>query len=731
MTGLDPFNDWFGERKPVEPAARASETAEPISHAAVEPEPMTADTWDDEPAGLASALEHALALIGRGCKLVPVHASSKRPVGDGWQNNATGDAARVRSWLDAGHLYGVAGGHELSPGRHLVIVDLDVKHGLNGPGELGKLEAAYEPLPDTFTVATPSKGRHLYFATDFPATNSHGGLPAGIDIRGRGGQCVGPGCAGSNGEHYEVMSAAPIADAPNWLAGMLRTVGGRDGGKTIIGDLDTPERIEAAKRFLRQDAPLAVLGQHGDDTTVKRVAMPLYDIGVSVEAAHEFLLEYQIERDGRRGSWNDLCLPPWDRDELLRKCQSAWNSKEAPVGCSSPEAFGEVVTIPRNGDVSDSARAAAEAVRDEDTLAALLAMAPLLGPPILAGQARPSVPWLVKRVIPRTGVGVIYGPSTGGKSYLVMDLAAKLWQGLPWFGAKVPERRATVIFAFEGADFAGYRLDALRHAAAGDQPAVMVIPAGRMTPAGLKSLGPQLRGIDQFFRKKFGLGVGLVAIDTVSAAGLAEKEDKADDVAPAIKAVQEFAGTVGAFGLLVHHPNKGGGDMRGSGAWFNNTDTVLRLEMTEGHPVRTLVVEKVKDGPTRELGSFVLEGITLGSDEDNEPITACVVATADKPNRQAIGGTAHFEKFVQAFEEAAEKRGASLQGEPIAPLSEVEERFKEAVAPHYKANSGVRTAWMRCRRHAEETGIIRPVRGERNTFSLTNAAYEIEDPNAN
>ncbi|MDR6827204.1 hypothetical protein J2X48_000922 [Bosea sp. BE271] len=734
MDGVDPFDPFgvFSERRPPEPTTPAPEptdshggaaepvrldeqTAEPVT---AEPDAVLADI-PAMPAQPATILDHALAWARRGFRVFPLAAGEKvPPKGLAWKAEATTDPAKIKAWWAFEPRYNYA----VAAGEGLLILDVDA--GKNGYAALLDLD-----IPETLTVKTPGGGEHRYYLGPDVA-NSVDRIAPGLDMRSAGGYVVGPGSyfADADGAKgytgfYTVAQDVPPVVAPESLVLLAGTPKEREQGPAV--SIDDPDDIVFAIHYLLKDAPIAIEGRGGNATTYA-VAARVIEIGVSAELAVDLMAEH----------WNERCLPPWTREELLTLCQNAQNYAQSRQGSGGVAAAaadwqGAVVLQPGPAEISAPVTdAVVDAVCDEETLAALLAMSPLLGRPILAGQARPATPWLVKRVIPRTGVGVIYGPSTGGKSYLVMDLAAKLWQGLPWFGAKVPDRSATVIFAFEGADFAGYRLDALRHAAGGDQPAVMVIPAGRMTPAGLKSLGPQLRGVDQFFRKKFGLGVGLVVIDTVSAAGLAEKEDKADDVAPAVKAVQEFAGIVGAFGLLVHHPNKGGADMRGSGAWFNNTDTVLRLEVTEGHPVRTLVVEKVKDGPTRELGSFALESITLGSDEDSEPITACVVAPATKPSRQATGGTAHFEKFVGAFEEAAANRGASLGGEPIAPLTEVEDRFKEAVAPHYKASSGVRTAWMRCRKYAEEAGIIRPVRGERNTYSLTSAAYQAENANA-
>lgn len=322
------------------------------TEAADEPE-CAAVNWEEERVP-NSALDHARKLIARGCKLVPVYARTRKPVGNDWQNNATDNTEQVSAWLDAGYIYGVAGGHPLPAGGHLLIVDLDVKDGKDGIAELAK----YGNAPETFTVRSPSGGLHLYFTTwdaygcspgGFRRLDEKGRDVSGIDIRGRGGHCVGPGCT-RDGKPYEVICDAPIAEAPAWLVNRLQAAREHDGGNTIIGSLDTPERIDAAKAALADPrrTPLSVEGQHGDDNLVKVVAQTLFDIGVSVDAAHELLTSHPIERDGRRGSWNDLCSPPWSDDELLKKCHSAWNSRQDPVGSKFTAAseWSDAVVLP-------------------------------------------------------------------------------------------------------------------------------------------------------------------------------------------------------------------------------------------------------------------------------------------------------------------------------------------------------------------------------------------------
>ena len=94
------------------------------------------------------------------------------------------------------------------------VLDVDVSKGKDGLGELAKLG----PIPATYTVETPTGGRHFYFAHPGRRVLTSGGaLGPGLDIRGDGGFVVGPGSRHANGGTYRVLDSSPIAQAPEWL----------------------------------------------------------------------------------------------------------------------------------------------------------------------------------------------------------------------------------------------------------------------------------------------------------------------------------------------------------------------------------------------------------------------------------------------------------------------------------------------------------------------------------
>lgn len=82
-------------------------------------------------------------------------------------------------------------------------------------------------LPDTYTVSTPSGGRHRYYqAPDrVQLTNTAGRLGWLVDTRGRGGYVVAPPTQLVDSRRYATTAALPLAALPDWLTAALSRTG--------------------------------------------------------------------------------------------------------------------------------------------------------------------------------------------------------------------------------------------------------------------------------------------------------------------------------------------------------------------------------------------------------------------------------------------------------------------------------------------------------------------------
>ncbi|WTW96854.1 bifunctional DNA primase/polymerase [Streptomycetaceae bacterium NBC_01309] len=177
----------------------------------------------------------ALACAERGWHVFPLVPGHKRPAVRQWEQRATTDPERIaRCWDHDAYNIGLATGPS-----GLVVVDLDTatngevpKDGRCGDNVTGGAdvlavlaEQHHAPYPHgTFTVATPSGGRHLYFAapTDGPELrNTAGTIGWKVDTRAHGGYVVAAGST-VDGRAYAVDVDTEPATLPHWLAEMLR-----------------------------------------------------------------------------------------------------------------------------------------------------------------------------------------------------------------------------------------------------------------------------------------------------------------------------------------------------------------------------------------------------------------------------------------------------------------------------------------------------------------------------
>ena len=74
---------------------------------------------------------------------------------------------------------------------------------------------------------------------------------------------------------------------------------------------------------------------------------------------------------------------------------------------------------------------------------------------------RPLKAWLIKRLMPAVGHGLLSGQWGTGKTFVVFDLAAALWTGQPFLGHSVKRQCGVLLIAAEGAGEVRLRLDAV------------------------------------------------------------------------------------------------------------------------------------------------------------------------------------------------------------------------------------------------------------------------------
>jgi hypothetical protein len=165
-----------------------------------------------------------------GLYVFPCVPRGKTPAVRLWEQVATRDRDQINQWWEkAPYNIGAAAGRS-----GLVVVDLDDGRGDPAPepftGATGGrdvlamlAERAGQPPPfNTWTVATPTGGAHLYFRAPqrLALRNSAGALGWRIDTRAHGGYVVAAGSVREQG-YYRTTNTQPIAELPAWLATAL------------------------------------------------------------------------------------------------------------------------------------------------------------------------------------------------------------------------------------------------------------------------------------------------------------------------------------------------------------------------------------------------------------------------------------------------------------------------------------------------------------------------------
>ncbi|MEV6276686.1 bifunctional DNA primase/polymerase [Nocardia sp. NPDC051832] len=172
----------------------------------------------------------ALAAAARGWFVFPLRPGAKTPAVEHWPQQASTDPIEIREWWAHNPAYNIAVATEPSG---LLVIDLDT---LDHRAARGADPASWQLLADlaaaahatrslfTYTVATPSGGRHLYYRVgDGEAPScTVGRLGAGIDSRGRGGYIVAAESRTTAGS-YRILDPRPARQLPAWLRHQLQS----------------------------------------------------------------------------------------------------------------------------------------------------------------------------------------------------------------------------------------------------------------------------------------------------------------------------------------------------------------------------------------------------------------------------------------------------------------------------------------------------------------------------
>lgn len=269
----------------------------------------------------------AALLSNKGFYIFPLVKGEKIPLrGSNAFYDSSSDSEKVKSlWTyndgsAAEFNIGINTGKFLTD-KALVVVDIDYKPEKEKDGFESMLELGFEGLtfPETFTVETPSGGRHLYYISDIAYPSGTDVLGRGLDIRSRGGYVVGPGSVTQTGS-YKVVDQRAMVEVPEWIRARLQKH--QDLSKKVLTNAQAAHvdkmvgeqnKFEYAESLL-SNYPPAVEGSHGTTHTYKLFCR-LKDYALTSKEAFDAVIQ---------SGWNATCVPPWSLEELTKICVSAY-----------------------------------------------------------------------------------------------------------------------------------------------------------------------------------------------------------------------------------------------------------------------------------------------------------------------------------------------------------------------------------------------------------------------
>jgi hypothetical protein len=240
----------------------------------------------------------------------------------------------------------------------------------------------------------------------------------------------------------------------------------------------------------------------------------------------------------------------------------------------------------------------------------------------------PAVEPLIKGLLERGALSVLFGASNSGKTFFALDVALHVALGRDWCGFRT--RKGPVLYiAAEAGSSIDKRLTAFRLHSNID---VKGVEFYRMTESLdlYESHRDADRLITQIASEFPGVKFELIVIDTLARVMGGGNENAPDDMGALIANWDRLRRETGAHVAVIHHTGKGEGrGERGHSALRAAVDTAIEVTHEEQSGIHAATVQKQRDSASGQVFSFKLTPVEIGRDEDNEPITSCVVERTD------------------------------------------------------------------------------------------------------
>lgn len=561
-------------------------------------------------------LEAALTYARAGLAVFPVRLGVRgngkkdvRPIDD-WDAASTTDPEKITGWFTNGWKGAALA---IDTGKSgIVVADCDVSDGKRGPENWEILGERSE-----FRVRTPTGGLHDWYRADpeRPVTVANRGEVAdGVDVRGNGGFVFVP------------PTIDPRGGAWQWELGEI---------PDAFDDLDVmpaviPERLLSARSALRPKpeklapegasqlfaSPSSLMGNGKKESDARALLTAELEAFTALTDPGSGRSHILAQRLGVLAGHGVDVFWPYEEalETLLSACQANGFIGEHGENYARGQAargldFGMEEPWTRLPEALDQV--------PEPTVDAVDALlAEMRGLEEIKAQKPPRM--LIQGLLTLDSESWVIGAPGSKKSFVVLDQALHVAEGLPWMGLKTTQGLVVMIVA-EGSGGLGARVQAWERQNGRPLPtAVRVLP--RPVQAANHGAWQVLVKACERLRPV------LVVIDTQARVTVGLEENSAKEMGQYVEAVRAIREATGACVLSVHHTGRAGGDARGSSAIDGAQTTELKVISEAGALIGKLRSEKQKDlalAPDIDL-TFVRH--VVGVDEDGQEVSSLALS---------------------------------------------------------------------------------------------------------
>ena len=289
--------------------------------------------------------------------------------------------------------------------------------------------------------------------------------------------------------------------------------------------------------------------------------------------------------------------------------------------------------------------------------------------------------WRWKNLMPSVGVAFLYGLPSVGKTFLSIHVGLAIAAGKS-IACEKTVQCGVVYCAAEAGEGVKNRISQAVES--------MNLPAS--TPFSLITVAPNLGGLDddteeliraiKLAEERDQTQYKVVVMDTLARVMTGLDENSTRDAGIFINNAERLAHELNALVIVVHHSGKNvDNGMRGSSALLGAVDTVLKVAKRDDYI--WLNIEKQRDGSDNMGFSFQLKPVDVGTDQDGESVTTCVldkITTLQRSDAKSLNSkkqTLNDRKFTVSLDQCLKSHGREVPLHDDTTTMAVERRTLE------------------------------------------------------